>query len=215
MEVKSALGIKKVDLIINTERIKATQTIDYLRIHSLNTAKDLDSVLPLCHSEGGDFHLHRKAYESNHSFKDTWEAYNNIPPEKAWSGNNLMFSFAYDTIPGKISYSKDIYEGMKENQLIFIVIKLVFGIFRLAVTHFVHTISEDEKKVKLCYVKGGKSSGSQYIYFEELSANKTKIIHHTYYKSESNFRDKWLYPPIHEMIINQFHTNVKNYLAAK
>ncbi|MFT5885456.1 MAG: hypothetical protein ACI9IP_001916 [Arcticibacterium sp.] len=215
MEVKSAVGIKKADVIIDTERIKATQTIDYLQTHSLNTAKDLDKVLPICHTEYGDFHLHQKAYEFNYSLKDTWEAYKNIPPKTAWSGSNLMFSFTYDSQPGKISYSEDHYEGMKENQLVFIVIKLLFGFFKLAVTHFVHTISEDEKKVKLCYVEGGKSSGSQYLYFEKLAADKTKVIHHTYYKSESNFRDKWLYPPLHGMIISQFHNNVKKYLAAK
>ena len=215
MEVKLPVGIKKSEIIIDAERIPATQTVAYLKAHALNTGKDLDKILPICHTKDGDFHLHEKAFEFNHSLNDTWQAYKNIPPGSAWSGSNLMFSFAYDSKPGKISYSEDHYDGMKENQLVFIVIKLLFGFFKLAVTHFVHTISEDEKKVKLCYVEGGKSSGSQYLYFEELADKKTKVIHHTYYKSESNFRDKWLYPPLHGMIISQFHNNVKKYLATK
>jgi hypothetical protein len=208
--IKSLISIDK-------ERVDSSYTLDYLNQHGLNNSNDLDAMNPLCYSEGSeeDFHLHSKTYYLDHSLEDSWGAYLKIPPKLAWTGSKLAFSFTYDSPDKAFTYANDKYDGMKEHQLVFIVIKLFFGLFKLAVTHYVSKISIEDKKVKLCYVEGGKSIGSQMINFERVSDNKTRIINITRYKSDSNFRDKVLYPPIHEMIINQFHANVKKYLDAK
>jgi hypothetical protein len=204
-------------VVIDKERVDSSHTLDYLKQHNLNNSNDLDALSPLCYSENSEinFHLHNKTYYLNYGLEDSWNAYLKIPPELAWTGSKLAFSFTYDSSDKTFTYADDKYDGMKEDQLVFIVIKLLFGFFKLAVTHYVSKVSTEDKAVKLCYVEGGKSLGSQMISFERVSENKTRIIHITRYKSNSNFRDKILYPFIHEMIINQFHNNVKNYLDAK
>ena len=66
--------------------------------------------------------------------------------------------------------------------------------------------------MKFCYVEGGKAAGSQMIKLVSKGPNTTEVIHDTYYKSGSKFRDEKLYPIVHERIINEFHRNVKNFL---
>jgi hypothetical protein len=208
----------KIETLIQIDRSKvySTHTLEYLNKNELYNSSDLDKMSPKCYIEADDesFYRHSKTYHLNHNIDKIWDAYVNIPPKIAWSGSKLSFSFAYDTPIRNFTYTNDTYHGMKENQLVFIVIKLLFGLFKLAVTHFVSEISSEDKKVKLCYVEGGKSWGSQMINFERVSENETRIIHTTRYKSDSKFRDEKIYPFIHELIINQFHKNVKKYLEA-
>lgn len=220
MPPKAPINLKKsphAKVLIDKERIQSSQTLDYLSKNELENSADLEAITPKCYSEDQheNFHKHSKTYELNCSIQKAWDAYITIPPEISWSGRRLIFSFAYDTSPKNISYAHDSYDGMKENQLIFIVIKIFFGLFKLAVTHYVSEVLPDQKKVKLCYVDGGKSWGSQFIRFEKISEDRTIIVHETYYRSDSKFRDEKLYPWLHERIIDQFHKNVKKYLASK
>ncbi|MGR3810470.1 hypothetical protein [Jiulongibacter sp. NS-SX5] len=217
-----AVGLKKaVDterkLKINLNRIKSAKTLAYLKEHGLKNHLDLDKILPVCYLENSqiDFLKHSKSYSLPFNIEDVWDAYVNIPPSKSWAGRRIGFSFTYNTESKNFHYANDEYRGLKENQLIFIEIKILFGLLKLAVTHHVNEVLPDEKRIKLCYVEGGKSSGSQMVSFEKVSENETKVVHDTYYKSDSKFRDEKLYPILHERIINQFHKNVKRYLAAK
>ncbi len=211
-------AISKVDILssslINLRRIKSDKTKDYLLKHKLSNLEDLGKILPVCYLEGitQDFNLHSKSYEFGQDLETVWNGYLNIPPAMSWCGRRISFSFSYDTNLKDIRYIDDEYKGLKENQLIFIEIKILFGLIKLAVTHQVNTISKDKHTIKLCYVEGGKSSGSQIISFEKAGTG-TKVTHNTWYKSDSKFRDKFLYPIIHERIINHFHKNVRKYLS--
>jgi hypothetical protein len=212
------MSVAKVSLltqnIINHKRISSEKTIDYLIKNKLNNIADLEEILPVCYLESinQDFYLHTKTYFFDQNIEKVWNAYLNIPPKICWSGPHLNFSFSYDVEKQKISYQDDDYEGLKTNQLIFIEIRFLFGLIKLAVTHQVNKVSKEEYLIKLCYVKGGKSSGSQMIRFEQ-SGSGTLVKHETYYKSDSKFRDEKLYPFIHEQIINLFHKNVKDFLG--
>ncbi|KPM48024.1 hypothetical protein [Jiulongibacter sediminis] len=206
--------IKEKKLKINLKRIKSARTLEYLKKNALADISDLDKIVPLCYLEGieNDFLKHSKSYKLPYSVDDVWDAYINIPPAESWAGNRIGFSFSYNTDSKDFHYLHDQYHGLEVNQLIFIEIKLLFGLFKLAVTHHVNQISPEEKKIKLCYVEGGKSSGSQIITFKKISESESIVVHDTFYKSDSKFRDEKLYPFLHELIINQFHKNVRKYM---
>jgi hypothetical protein len=208
------LIVPKIDAtLINHKRIDSKKTIGYLVKNKLNNISDLGKILPICYLEGTNhgFYLHRKDYYFEENIEKVWNTYINIPPKLCWSGRCLRFSFSYDNENHQISYKDDHYDGLKANQLIFIEISILFGLIKLAVTHQINKVSKEDNLIKLCYVEGGKSSGSQMIHFEK-SGSGTLVKHETYYKSDSKFRDKKLYPWIHEHIINHFHRNVKNFL---
>ncbi|MCR9065444.1 MAG: hypothetical protein NXI00_15830 [Cytophagales bacterium] len=203
-------------LRINLSKIASVCTKDYLSKNGLIDEDDLSKVMPVCYLEGvtDDFHRHVKTYTTKHPVDKVWKAYLNIPPVASWAGKRIKFSFSYNKETKRFHYLNDEYAGLKVNQLIFIEIKLLFGLIKLAVTHHVNQILPDKKKIKLCYVQGGKSAGSQIISFEKITDSETRIVHETFYKSDSEFRDKKLYPMLHEKIINQFHQNVFKYLEA-
>lgn len=202
-------------LTINLKKISSLKTQQYLHDHSLKTVKDLNNILPICYTEDQPegFHKHSKSYDLDYPVNKVWDTYLTIPPAESWKGNQIKFSFSFDKETENIGYLEDKYEGLKSNQLIFIEIKLLWGLIKLAVTHFVKKVDTAKKTIKLCYVEGGKSAGSQIIEFIELAHNKTRVIHNTHYKSDSEFRDKRLYPILHEQIIDQFHKNVFDYMA--
>ncbi|AWV98124.1 hypothetical protein [Arcticibacterium luteifluviistationis] len=216
MPLESTTSKISSETLINRSKINSEETINYLKDRNLETFADLEGLNSMCYIEAihKDYYLHSKSYDLDFDIETTWNGYMNVPPSISWSGSKLSFSFAYDKQPRNISYEGDKYDGLKDDQLIFIVIKLLFGLFKLAVTHYVSKVSPEEKMVKLCYVDGGKSSGSQYIRFEKIDENRTRVIHDTRYKSDSKFRDEKLYPILHEMIISQFHNNVKKYLTS-
>ena len=103
----------------------------------------------------------------------------------------------------------DPYEGMEKGQVIILNLRLFGGLFNLAVAHEVMEVNDEEHSLKLCYMKGGASEGSQHISLKETPEGFTEVFHHTYYKSGSNFRDTRVYPPLHTRAISEFHNNVK------
>ena len=200
--------------LINLDKIKSLKTKNFLKKFCILDEKDLVRMMPVCYLEGvsEDFNQHVKSYELNATVEKLWKAYTQIPPRVSWCGRKLCFSFSYNQSTKKFHYPNDHYDGLKESQLIFIEVRFLFGLIKLAVTHQVNKISEKAKTIKLCYMEGGASSGSQILSFERISDDKTRVTHRTYYKSNSNFRDKYLYPFLHERIINQFHQNVFRYM---
>lgn len=199
---------------IDHSLINSLKTKDYLTLNSLKNTGDLKGIIPLCYieNESEDFLLHQAEYIAPASLEKVWKAYIEIPPADAWSGRRVQFSFSYDRTSDSISYLDDEYKGLFEGQLIFLEIKIAKGLLKLAVTHQVNQINEAEKSLKLCYVEGGKASGSQLIKLVENGPHSTKVIHDTYFKSDSKFRDKVLYPFVHGRIVGEFHKNVLKYL---
>ena len=55
----------------------------------------------------------------------------------------------------------------------------------------------------------GKARGLQKIQLVETPEGYTRIIHITYFRSNSRFRDKALYPHFHKKAITEFHNNIK------
>jgi hypothetical protein len=205
---------RKPSCLINLQRIKSEHTLEYLHKNRLKNSDDLSKIVPVCYLEGvtKDFHSIIKTYDFQNPVDQVWDAYVNVPPSVAWSGRRIGFSFAYNPAGEEFHYEDDVYRGLSDNQLIFIVIKICFGLIKIAVTHHVNRVDHQSKIIKLCYVEGGKSAGSQILRFEPTGPDSSKVIHETYYKSESDFRDKNLYPMLHMRIINQLHKNMKKYL---
>lgn len=210
------MSVNNLNTIINHELIASLKTKAYLKQNKLLKASDLKLIIPTCYTEENaeNFHLHQKKYIVNHAIDKVWKAYNEIPPALAWSGRRIKFSFCFNSINEEISYLNDEYTGLEEGQLIFLEIKVGLGLVKLAVTHQVNNINHAAYSMKFCYVQGGKAAGSQLLQLVKLGDNQTEVVHNTYYKSDSDFRDKKLYPIVHERIINEFHKNVFKYLES-
>lgn len=181
----------------------------------MRNKEDLRNVLPLCYTKETEkeFRRHYKAYLMPFPAMQVWNAYIKVHPKDAWKGRRVNFSFLYNRDENSIAYAQDKCPDLAEGQLIFLEIKMARGLLKLAVTHQVNQINTEERRLKMCYVEGGKSRGSQIIQIEETGPNSCKVHHETYYKSDSDFRDKVLYPFFHTRIIDEFHKNMQSFLV--
>lgn len=140
-----------------------------------------------------------------------WKAYNTISPAEVWNSKIISFGFAYARESGNLFYEDEAFDHLEEGQIQFLSLRYLWGIFKLNIAHELIGIDERSRKLQFCYVQYGKSRGTQIISLEEENG-KTKVIHDTYYKSGSKFRDKRIYPHFHEITIKDLHENVQKTL---
>jgi len=74
----------------------------------------------------------------------------------------------------------------------------------------VTVINEPERIIEFCYSKDNISQGIQRLLFAK-EGDGTLITHRTWYKSSRGLRDKF-YPIYHSKCLNEFHSNVHNYI---
>jgi hypothetical protein len=106
------------------------------------------------------------------------------------------------------------FTGIDTGQVFLVNLKLLKGVCNLAVGLEIISVDSVNRCIKFSYVKGNKSEGEQVIQFVSTEKGFTRIIHHTDFKSNSKFRDKYLYPYFHRLAINEFHRNVLGNLVA-
>lgn len=146
------------------------------------------------------------------SFQEIWQGYVSANPSKSWNGQRVSFGLLLRKVPGEIFYNHDVITGVDTGQVYFLNLKIMLGIYNLPVAFEIIKVDTEEKIIEFSYIEGNKSSGVQRIKFLDLGNERTEIMHTSYFKSESHFRDKWLYPFFHKKIVNDFHQNMRSLL---
>jgi hypothetical protein len=146
------------------------------------------------------------------NLRDIWQGYVSANPSKSWNGRKISFGLLLLKFPRSIFYNHDPITGVDLGQIYFLKLKLMLGICSIPVAFEIITLDAVKKIIEFSYMEGNKSSGVQQVKFIDLEGDRTEIIHTSYYKSDSHFRDKWMYPHFHKIIINDFHRNMKRFL---
>ena len=169
-------------------------------------------------NRGDDLSLYNKnemTFFLNTSLKDVWQGYLSINPSKLWNNRSMSKGLMLQKSPAKIFYNKDSSAYIDTGQVYFLNLKLLSGIYNIAVAFEIITIDTLEMVIEFSYVEGNHSLGVQQIKFIAVDDNSTKIIHTSYFKSHSHFRDKWLYPLFHKKITKNFHKNIRRLLISE
>ena len=69
--------------------------------------------------------------------------------------------------------------------------------------------------MEISYIDNNKSRGKQTIQFFDNGDGCTRIVHLSYFKSESSLRDNLLYPYFHNKFIREFHGNMRKLIKNK
>ncbi len=147
--------------------------------------------------------------------EDVWQGYISANPSKSWNGRKVSFGLLIQKFPGNIFYNNDSIMGVDTGQVYFLNLKLLLGLYKVPVAFEMITVDAEEKVIEFSYIEGNKSSGVQQIKFSDIGGNRTLIVHSSYFKSKSKFRDKNLYPFFHEKIVSDFHRNMRKLLHLK
>jgi hypothetical protein len=160
-----------------------------------------------------NLHVHQKEYLLDKGVDVVWKAYIETNPAKAWDGKKVSFGVLLSKKSDEILYPNDNrFDKIETGQVFYLNIGILRGIENLAVALEIINVDPLNKVIEFSYIKGGKAIGKQRIKFIPAENNITRIIHSSYFKSHSRFRDNFLYPYFHERMINEFHGNMENIL---
>lgn len=200
---------RTLDIDLNQVPYKKVKA--YIKANQLYTLADYAAIksFDFNNTDLESFYHHRKSFIIKKDIDSVWNKYKSIHPSEAWKGDVVSFGFQYSKSKNKLTYLKDAYEGLEKGQLVFINVCFIFRLIHIAVGHEITEVNDDEKTLRTNYLNGGKAAGTQQIKLELTPEGYTKVTHHTIYKSDSKFRDKFLYPILHSKAIAAFHNNIK------
>lgn len=197
--------------VADLARIQQKKVKEYVALNRLHQPAGFSALKTACYDPriNESYHIHQETFVVRKPVAQVWHAYKSINPKEAWNGAMVSFGLQFARSSNTLSYVNDRYTGMEVGQVIVLHLRLLLGLLNIAVAHEVVEVNEAEKLIKLCYMEGGASEGSQWINLRETADGFTEVFHKTLYKSNSPFRDKWLYPRLHTKAIGEFHENVK------
>ena len=199
---------------INMDLIHQRTVRKYIECQIEENKHEFGEIHPSWH-KGKDLSSYRKnemTFLLNGNFKDIWKGYISENPSNSWNGKRVSFGVLLQKFPNDIFYNHDPIMGIDTGQVYFLNLKLLKGICNIPVAFEMITVDTLEKLIEFSYIEGNKSSGVQQIRFLDFGDNRTRITHISYYKSDSHFRDKWIYPFFHKKIVNDFHRNMRRLL---
>lgn len=194
--------------LIDFSRIKQRKVRKLMTENNLSSQKDFNGMEAACFTDGEGYSKNTKTFLVKARPDAVWNAYRNSSPKQCWGGKLVSFGVLFDSQEKPLVYADAPYGGMRVGQIIFIQLRLLKGLYKLAVAHKVVAIDDEHRSLQICYMKEGASEGSQFISLRETPEGFTEVTHDTYYKSKSKFRDRRIYPGIHEKVISEYHSNV-------
>jgi len=156
------------------------------------------------------YHYLESVYLFREAPEKVWKIYQMTSPAKSWNGSMVSFGLLISKWENSIMYRDDkYYAGIDTGQVFFVNLKIMKGLYNMAVGLEIVNIDSTRKSITFSYLKGGKSQGEQTIYFIPTKKGYTEIVHQTAFKGDSFIRDRYLYPYFHRIAINEFHRNMK------
>lgn len=197
--------------VINLERVSKVVKKRLIEFGAENYSSPDDFALSCGETfnpEGFDFN--HMAFEINENIEKVWNTYMTANPKTAWSGKSIQFDFAYSKQTKSYYYHDDEQIPQPHVGMGFFILLNVYNLKKLPASLEISKIDPEQKIFEYTYLNKNTAHGRQSVRLIDLGNNKTRVVHDTHFKSESNFRDKYLYPPIHEALLEEFHQNVMN-----
>lgn len=165
------------------------------------------------------FYYQEKQFIINDNISKVWHGYLYANPSYSWQGDILSFGMLLSKKSNTITYKNQNYRGIELGQVFYVNLRLWHGIYNLAAVFELTDIDSEKHKIEFSYINGNITQGKQIIEFKAIDKHKTLITHYSFFKSQSAFRDKFLYPFFHSRVVNEFHKNmnqlIKNDLKIK
>lgn len=211
--ISFALGLDLFGQPFERGQIRSSQVRQMLHQLEIEEIQDFRAVGSYCYSSQApkavSFSTHQKRFTFDIPLNKLWRQYLITPPDQAWKGRLVDFGLCYAPQGEEVYLPFQNFPGLAVGQLHFLELNFL-GITEIAVGHQVSEINREQHFIKLCYLQGGESQGSQWIFLRELGPERTEVSHFTRYKSDSQFRDNKMYPLLHSWVISYFHRNIAN-----
>ncbi|MEN8117748.1 MAG: hypothetical protein ABFS16_12255 [Bacteroidota bacterium] len=170
------------------------------------------SLSPNSSTEG--FRFHEREYIVKDSLSRVWYHYIHTNPGDAWNAGKLHFGMLFSKNRNELVYPNDKVEMIETGQVVYLNLNIMKGIKNLATAFEIIKVDNENGVIEFSYVEDNLTQGKQQLNFIETTKGYTKIIHRSYFKSNSVLRDHFLYPYFHTRMTNTYHRNMKRMYKA-
>jgi len=196
---------------INIEEIPQRKIRNYIVSRSIDKMDDY-SLIHASWKKGIDesnFNIIEKTFFLNYDLSDSWEFYRHANALKMWNGKSVRFGLLLSKCKNTvINIINSSFHEIDTGDVYFLNLKLIKGLFNVEVAFVITEIDPVQQVMEFSYIDDNKSLGKQSIQFFDNGSGKTRIVHRSYFKSNSNIRDKLFYPYFHRKFIKEFHRNM-------
>ena len=203
----SQIAISEIDF----DKVTQKKIREFLIEEENNGIELLTEIEPTMQTSSAieGYKTHGKEYFLKDSLNKIWQHYIDTNPGDSWDGKKVSFGLLFSKKDNKIIYHDDNVSHLDTGQVVFLNLKLMMGVANLAAVFEFITIDKVKRIIEFSYVDGNITKGKQRLQFAETAKGYTRILHTSFYKSDSSLRDRILYPFFHEKMSNEFHRNMK------
>ena len=214
----SLSGVSQTLKRINLEDIPQRKVRKYIASREIDTMHDFSSIHDSW-KKGiieSDFKVNEKIFYLKYKLSDVWECYWHANPFKTWDGKSVRLELLISKSLNTVVYTNNsFFPEIDTGQVYFLNLKLMKGLFNVPVAFEIINIDPKLQIVEISYIDNNKSQGKQTIQFFDNGEGSTRIVHRSYFKSDSWLREDLFYPYFHKKFIKEFHRNMKQLIKSK
>lgn len=199
---------------VDLHRVPQKQVRRFIHKQMDNKVVEFTDIHPtlIREEEKSQYKINDQEFTIRENINRVWQAYCSASPEIAWNGRMVTFGLLLSKNRHTVTYPHGIPPTLDTGQVVYLNLRLLKGIYNLAVAFEITVIDSVHKMIEFRYVTGDKSQGIQQISFLKTADGYTRIVHHTLFRSQSSLRDKWLYPLFHRKTVSEYHRNIMHSL---
>jgi hypothetical protein len=203
---------------VNLKEIPQRKVRKYIESRSIDKMNEFSSIHASWKKniDESDFRFMEKTFYLKYKLLDVWECYRYSDPFKMWNGRSVRFGLLISKYSNSVIYSNSYsFPEIDTGHVYFLNIRFVKGLFNIPVAFEIINIDREQHIMEISYIENNKSRGKQTIQFFDNGEGCTRIVHSSYFKSESALRDDLLYPYFHNKFIKEFHGNMRKLIKNK
>lgn len=187
----------------------------YIEKREINYMQNFSDIHASWNKETNEstYRVHEKVIFFKNNIEDVWSCYRHSNPVKSWNTHFIKVGLVISKGTNTVTYINNCdHPEIDTGQVVFIDLKLIRGLFNVPLAFEITNIDPFQKILEFSYIEGNTTQGKQTVQFFDNRDGSTKIVHRSYFKSYSPFRDKFLYPHFHSKFIKEFHRNMRHEL---
>jgi len=197
---------------IDIQKIPSGKVREYIVSRSYDQLNDFSSIQASWNEDidKQDFYVIEETFRLKRKLSTVWESYRHADPIKMWNGRSFRFGLLICKCSKTIIYPTSSYiPDLDTGQIYFLNLRLVRGLIKVPVAFEITNIDTLNRTMEFSYIESNIERGKQILEFSEDGDGHTRIVHKSYFKSESWLRDNLFYPHFHYKFIEEFHRNMR------
>lgn len=200
---------------INFEEIPQRKVRKYIRSRGIDHMQSFSAIHASWKNDvdESDFKAIEEVFYLKNKLSDVWESYRHANPVKIWNRQSVRLGLLILKWSNSIIYTNDSSSSeVDTGQVCFLNLRLMKGIFNVPVAFEITDIDCNKQILEFSYIDNNKSQGKQSIKFFDNGDGRTRIVHRSYFKSDSWLREDLFYPWFHRKFIKEFHENMGQHI---